>query len=266
MHRLVMAGDSWSVGLVMPTIDALADLGFDATLTWEATAVAGSTAAQWVTNDGGKLLALDAALDADPPAEVLLLVIGGNDLNREINGGWAKLPKFFRELALDDIRDDVQNLIGYAMAGRPDLQVVMVGYDYLHYDFLQLYVSLPGLDQQSYNEAFIALEQRKLGIAQANSRVHYAHNLGLLQWTFGDVPHPPFFLPPVAYGPGAVPAPGVWPTYTPFPGGLVQLPGPLDYLPDGIHPSLEGFRVIIDHTFAQGLEALMLHEPWGPSP
>ena len=72
VSRIVMAGDSWSTGLVYLTIAALEDLGFGSvTLSWETTAIAGSRAEEWVNNQGGKAEALVAALDVDPLAEVL---------------------------------------------------------------------------------------------------------------------------------------------------------------------------------------------------
>jgi hypothetical protein len=264
--RAVIAGDSWSVGLVLPTIDAFAALGLNTVLTWETTAQSGSRALEWASNKDSKLDLLKAALDADPPAEVLLLVIGGNDLLSKMNDGWAKQPKLLRDLALDVIRNDVQTIADYALAKRPHLTVVIIGYDYLHYDFLKLAVSLPGMDQESFSQAFVDLEKRKLEIAQSTARVEYAHNFGWLQWQFGDKVHPPFLLPPLDYAAGVVPKPGVAPAYLPFPGGFKELPGPLDYLPDGLHPSLEGFRAIIDHSLSQGLESVMRGGPWAPTP
>ncbi len=264
--RVVLAGDSWSVGFGFPTIDAFAALGLNTVLTWETTAQSGSRALEWASNQGGKLDLLKAALDADPPAEVLLLVIGGNDLLSKMNDGWAKLPKLLRDAALNVIQKDVQTIADYALAQRPHLTVVIIGYDYLHYDFLKLAVSLPAMNQESFNQAFVDLEKRKLEIAQTTPGVEYAHNFGWLQWTFGDRVHLPFVLPPLDYAPGVVPQPGVAPTYLPFPGGLPQLPGPLDYLPDGLHPTLVGFRALIDHSLSQGLESLLRKGPWTPTP
>lgn len=106
----------------------------------------------------------------------------------------------------------------------------------------------------------------KRDLCVATSGCAYAHNLGLLQHTYGDVPHPPASLPLVAYAPGVLPAPGWAPDYAPWPGGWAALPSPLDHMPDGIHPSPGGFRTIIDHTFAQGLTHVMDGLPWVTAP
>ena len=62
--------------------------------------------------------------------------------------------------------------------------------------------------------------------AQDTPRLHCAPNMGLLQWTYGDVPHPPLPAPLVAYAPHTVPKPGGPPAYQPLPGGLPPIPAP----------------------------------------
>lgn len=264
VSRIVIAGDSWSTGIILPTIASLSDRGYtNVAVSYEFTAIAGSRAEEWANNEDNKLEILAVALNMEPPAEILILIIGGNDLNSHIvNDDFGLLPGWWRELIFNDIEDDIQTTVDFALAIRPGLKVVIVGYDYLHYDFLCLYVDFEHMNQHEYNEAFVELGRRKLSIAQRTPNCEYAHNFGLLQYRFGDNIHPPFLLPPAPYAPGAVPFPGVAPAYTPFPGGLTQLPGPLDYLPDGIHPSEVGFRAIIDNSFDQGLSNLVEKRPW----
>ncbi len=225
VDRVVIAGDSWSVGLALPTQDALAALGYGAIpVSFETTVVGGSTAEDWASNDGNKLLLLAAALDAQPPAELLILTIGGNDLNSAIGKGLGLLPAFLKDAALDGILANIESLLNTITTGRPHLEVLVVGYDFLHYDLLKTYNDLPHYDTESYNDVLIELESRKRALIAGLPGVHYAHNFGILQHTVGDVPHPPFLLPPIAYAPGTVPKPGGPPAYSPFPGGLKQLP------------------------------------------
>ena len=269
---VVLAGDSWSTGLVFPTRAAMDARGFqDVTLRYETTVHAGSQVSGWVANDypPGALGdpsqarmrdALEAALDADPPADILVLVISGNDFNRACVDGWGKLPGFMQAWGLDAIQADIEALLDAVQAGRPDLRVVLLGYDYLHYEFLVAFgLKLDGLDTRSYNEGLVELGRRQREVAEQRANVVYAHNYGLLQHVYGDTIHPPFGIPnPFAglpeYPPGLAPKPGPYPTYLPFPGGLIAYPAPLDQMPDGIHPSAEGFRTLIDHTLDQVLE------------
>lgn len=264
VDRMVMAGDSWSAGLVYPTIDALADQGFgEVALSYNGTAVPGSKAEQFANNEASLMDILEVSLDVNPPADVLLLVIGGNDLLSDIADGFGGWADFRQNNALDDIADDINTIIDKAQEGRPNLRVVIVGYDYLHWDFSSLAYGLKDMNTQSFNEAFVALEQRKLDIAQSRARVEYAHNFGILQRTYGDTTHPPFLLPPLPYDPGVAPRGGYASEgYEPFPGGAIFYPSPLDRIPDGIHPTADGFRVIIDNTFTQGLENILDQLPW----
>ncbi len=264
IERIVIAGDSWSCGIVAPTRAILDERGFsDIEITYSTTAVAGSTAEEWVYNHDNKLLKLTAALDEDPQAELLLLVIGGNDVNASIyNDGFDAMSDGQRAQVLDGIRDDIRAIVDFARLNRPHLSIVLVGYDYFHYLFLQAFYGLGDMYLDEYNLAFVGLGNRKLEIANQVNGCYYAHNYGVLQYTFGDRPHPPFSLPLFEYPPGYVPAPGIAPDYTPFPGGLYQIPSPLDQIPDGIHPSEEGFSAIMNHVFDQGMENLLLGNDW----
>jgi hypothetical protein len=147
-----------------------------------------------------------------------------------------------------------------AQAGRPHLKVVLIGYDYLHFDMIQaMGIGFPGMDVLKFNLGLVDLAGRQRDAAAAGANRLYAHNMGLLQHVFGDHAHPPFLCPglPVCpeYPPEAAPMPGPAPGYVPFPGGWWTYPSPLDHIPDGIHPDAAGFRAIIDNTLDQGAGA-----------
>ncbi|TNE49498.1 MAG: hypothetical protein EP343_11640 [Deltaproteobacteria bacterium] len=282
IKRLVIAGDSWSTGLVQPTRDALNAKGFSSVkLSYQNTANAGSQAAGWAINKyppavgGGEdktkprmLTALAASLDASPRAEILMLVIGGNDYNRECINGLGKLPKALQSLTYDKIQRDIQTIVDFARKGRPHLKIVLMGYDFLHFEFLVAFGLKinKGHDRKSYNQGLVELDRRKRLIANQTPNVRYAHNFGILQHTYGDKAHPPFPVPnPLThppYQPGVAPKPGIYPSYHPFPGGLINYPAPLDVMPDGIHPSHKGFRTIIDYTLSQGLQRWLQGKSW----
>ena len=282
---VVVAGDSWSAGLVAPLRQAMDDAGFaDVPLRAGTTARAGSEARAWRADEhppalaGGvdttqppMLTALRTALDDDPPATLLLLVLGGNDLNFELADGLGT-PSATRTSRLNTllsrIQADLAFLIDDALTGRPQLQVVIVGYSYFHFDILNLMTPFAGFTFNSYNEAFIDLESRKRDLALSRSGVWYAQHFGLLQRHYGDAVNPPWSRPNgidyPTYGPNVAPAPGQWPHYDPFPGGFYTYPGPLAAMPDGIHPHAEANRVIVDHMVSQGLFSVLQGGTWGP--
>ena len=264
IQRIVIAGDSWSCGIVQPTRAILDERGFgEIEVTYHSTAIAGSTAHEWATNHNGKLIALAQALDEEPAAEVLLLVIGGNDVNRAITvDNYDEMSERRRLEAMQLIENDIQTIVQVAKTGRPQLQIVLVGYDYFHYLLLQQFYDLGDLYLDEYNLIFVELGARRMALAQRFEGCHYAHNFGVLQYTFGDTIHPPFSLPLFDYPPGYVPAPGIAPNYNPYPGGFYQIPSPLNHIPDGIHPDEEGFTAIMNHVFDQGLESLIRERTW----
>ncbi len=268
VRRIVVAGDSWSAGMVFPEGGplraALDARGFEElVITWEQTALAGSKVSQWAHNEHGMLNLLFAALDEEPPAEVLFMVIAGNDLLRASADGLGDWWRWRQEATFDAIEQDVEQLVDAVLAGRPHLQVVLVGYDYLHFEMIHNLISkMKGMDTAEFNENFVELGRRKLSVAQRTPRCHYAHNFGILQYRLGDTLHPPFLNPPAPYEPGVVPFPGRAPGYQPFPGGIPLFPGPLGALPDGVHPTGEAHRLIIDNVLDQGLESLLLGQGW----
>jgi len=281
IKRVVIAGDSWSTGLIQPLRDAMDARGFKAVqLSSAFTANAGSQAAAWVANQhppkasGGvdttkpKMLdALKESLDNPPLAELLVLVIGANDYNRECADGYGTSTSAQQKAAMDTIEKDIGNLVDEAIAKRPNLQVVIVGYDYFHFDYLTKFgLKLPGHTLKSYNEGLVELDKRRLAIAAKRTNVHFANNLGILQHTYGDKVHATHPIPNLsaqpAYKPGAAPKPGWAPAYKPMPGGFTTYPAPLDHMPDGLHPTTKAFRTIIDHTLDQGMEALLLKGKW----
>ncbi len=264
IDSMVLAGDSWSSGFIPSVQTLLAETGHtDVEFRYENTTLPGSRASEWAENEDEKLTMLAEALDRPPVAEVLLLVIGGNDINFEIvSNNFDERPEWWRNIVLDGIRDDIQDIVEFAQQGRPHLHVVLIGYDYIHYEFLKAAFGLGDWSTKPYNQTFVALGERKLDLANTTENVHYAHNYGILQWTFGDTVHPPFLLPPIAYDPHVVPKPGTSPDYNPMPGGTWEVPGPLGYLPDGIHPNTEGFYTIMEHSFSQGVLNLIEGDPW----
>ena len=259
--RVVVAGDSWSAGMAFPEGGilraAIEARGFEnVTIDFETTAIPGSQAEQWATNDEDKLDLLAAALDADPPAEVLFITLGGNDFLSKAHNNLGKVSESRQERFLDRVQGDLQTVVDYALFWRPRLTVVIVGYDYLNYFAIEATSGdLPDLSSIEFNALLVGLEQRKLEIAENTEGCEYAHNLGILQYRLGDA----LF----SYGPEIVPFPGSAPEYQPFPGGNPFLPSPLAALPlDGVHPTAEGHRFIIDNTLDQGLENVLRGYPW----
>ena len=259
--RVVVAGDSWSAGMAFPdggiVLQAIQARGIEhVTIDYATTAIPGSEAEEWAENDDNKLDLLASALDSAPVAEVLFMTLGGNDFLSKAHNNLGRISESRQNTFLDRVGNDLQTVVDFAVDGRPHLTVVIVGYDYLNYFAVEAATGdLPSLSSFEFNALLVGLEERKLEIARDTEGCEYAHNLGILQYRLGD----DLF----AYGPEVVPFPGSAPDYQPFPGGNPLLPSPLAALPlDGVHPTAEGHRLIIDNTLDQGLENLLLRRSW----
>jgi len=282
VQHIVIAGDSWSAGSVEPTENALAAWGHgNIELTWEDTAVPGSMANQWAVNDQSKLDHLADALDGTPlgkpPADILLLYIGGNDYNARLSQGFIWRALEF-PIFLNTVETDMQTMVDFALNGRPNLRVVFVDYSYLHFEwFTFLYMlDLDAANTLEYNQGLVDVGRRKLSIAASNASVHYVHNFGILQHSLGLEAMLPWSLPLVDYPPGFFDPPSAAPLYDPYPGGVRRfdidptaippesLPGPLAGYIDGVHPSAAGWDVLIQNLCDQGLCRLLQGQGWVP--
>ena len=255
VERVVLGGDSWSAGFIYPLRDALDARGYEeVTVTWELTAKPGSTVAGWLA-DPGLMAGLYASLDADPPAEILFFTLGGNDYLGACRGGLGLFGPLEWFLTMARIQWDLQTFVALAKAGRPNLKVVLIGYDYLNFFVIQAFgIDFPGMDWIRFNLGLVDLASRGRDAAAATDGMLYAHNMGLLQHTFGDG----LF----GYGPGVAPKPGPAPTYDPFPGGWYTYPSPAAHIPDGVHPDYDGFRALIENSLDQGPAAWIEGRPW----
>jgi len=255
VDRVVLAGDSWSAGLIGPLRDTLDGRGYEeVVITWEMTAIPGSTVAQWVSEPSFQS-ALAMSLDAEPPADILFFTLTGNDFLHACKSGLGLLGPVEFFLVMSKIQMDLQTFVNMAKTGRPDLRVFLIGYDYLHYEMIKLMGNeFPGLNWITFNLGLVDLSTRGRDVATATQDMGYAHNMGILQYTFGD--------PMFGYGPGEAPKPGPAPGYNPFPGGWYTHPSPLAYIPDGIHPNYDGFRVIMENSLDQGPAAWIEGQVW----
>ena len=258
MERIVLAGDSWSTGLIIPLREALDDRGYEeVVLSWELTSKPGSKLAGWLS-DSNMMNSLFLALDVEPKAELLVFTLSGNDYLGACKNGLALTGPLGWLTFMLKVQADMQTFVALAKAGRPHLRILLIGYDFLHYEMIQaLGNAMPGMNQLSFNLGLIELAARGRDVALATPDMIYAHNMGLCQHTFGDYFHPPFLCPNPAfgcpeYGPGQAPFPGPATSYNPFPGGWYTYPGPLDHVPDGIHLSPAGYRAVADNSLDQG--------------
>lgn len=252
----MLLGDSWAHIMWNNRTykDVFDQFGFaDKTEHGVSTAISGTTANFWA--QPSNLTVIVNELQQNPAIDIVLISIGGNDLLAGINGsmpGWhTGLNTSDESLLFDRIQADIQAIISGIKGVRPSIEIVFSGYDYVN--FVETVLNNPtgpialtwaNLGQPNplqLNSAFARFEQRKIDIANADSRVHYVQGFGLMQYVYGYPGiFPPYFVP----APGQQP-----PSYTPFPGGDVNYPTPPAALAangtDAIHLSDEGYKHLV---------------------
>ncbi|MGE3610856.1 MAG: hypothetical protein AB7I27_14790 [Bacteriovoracaceae bacterium] len=156
------------------------------------TTKSGSRASEWANPE--KLSSVANALNLYPDVKVIVLSVGGNDLL----GNWNKNMSAEEEIKLlDTIAQDFGEIILQLQQMRPELKIVVSGYDYphfgkllrknvLHAAYRKLYQKM---GQPTYAELNGIIVKFTMRMAQASSEfknVFYVSNLGLHQHLYGQ--------------------------------------------------------------------------------
>ena len=241
--RVLVIGDSWAQAVVnyhaLETVLARHDQK-DITIRGDKTAIGGTAAAFWA--EPNNLALIGSELAAEPSIDCVHLSLGGIDFLL----GWKaamseeETAKFFAQ-----IEQDIATVVAYCLAQRPNIHVVLCGYDYLNlYDTLYHKESLPiwllwtklGCPSPTeLNGALLQLEHGKAALAERIERLTHVDNLGLMQYHFGQTDHASLrkkaFAPP----------------------GDPNLPSPVPALgadgKDGIHLNRQGYLLLAERCY-----------------
>ena len=184
-------------------------------------------------------------------ADIVYLSSGGNDmLAGSLGGGWVRGNNNAPLYA--SIQNNVQIVVDHILGIRPDIQIVIAGYDYLNvWDYGNdglllaanlgigktgnIFFDLP--QNQELNDGFKAAEAGKISIANNSRRVHHVSNFGLTNTVFG---YNGYF--------GNWPAVGSYP-----PEAYAALPSPTSRLNDPIHLNTSGYELLTLNVYNQFL-------------
>lgn len=206
--RVLLVGDSWAA---QQWGDGSHRLVFDANGATSAgvvgatTTESGSTAAQWA--QPARLATIQQVLDAAPGIDTVQVTIGGNDF---LDAWSTQMTPAQVEALKEQIRLDLETVVGFILAYRPDMMVVISLYDYPNFvDTLggivgplfcrPLHDSLGQPTPRQINEALIEFETAYAELA-AHPRVRYVRHAGLMQYTYG--------FPGAGIPPGSLAPPG----------------------------------------------------------
>jgi hypothetical protein len=229
--RILMVGDSWSTALqvlrsfemTMKTIPAFEHIGTRGNNTTYVGVLADEfDVASWMT-------AVQEELEKYPTLDIVVLSLGGNDFVNESNWN-PSMPDAQVDAFNDVVNQHISNVIDVITAVRPNIRIVLSGYDYVHHE-------IDGASAEQTNLVWIDVERSKLALAKTKERTYYLDNLGITHHYYGI----PDASPVVAAGVLDLPG-GYANDYTPFAGGDYHYYTPEKALLDGdIHLSIAGY-------------------------
>lgn len=262
-NRVLMVGDSWAhIMFAQQVLDkTFAEQGLEQfKIKGDATAIGGTPAAFWNSPTGRQIISRQ--LRDNPTIDCIHLSTGGiefiagkNGLPGALMGRKEKILGWHTGLTREEEKNfyvttlsNIQGVIDYCLAIRPEIKVVLCGYDYLNLTQTtddpnspcsQLWNNLGQPTPVQLNNGLIKLEKLKAQLAQDNPRVFHVNNLGLMQHHFG--------YPAGKIEPGVLALPGD-PNY---PSPTIALAG------DGadcVHLSRQGYKNIADNCYDQAYQ------------
>ncbi len=261
--RVAVAGDSWAMFMWQ---DGVHNQAFDAyghadklavsnTDLRTGYAIGGSMVRQWAKPHLYPYLDnLIAELEANPTLDTVYFALGGNDflIPSMYNGGWYKdMPPEEEEAALQEVLDDALIILDALRAVRPNLRIVMTGYDFpnLFESGLSgtgLWVKLRQPTTLELNEALVRMERQRAEYVAQQTNVYLLPAAGLTHHAFGY--HGDQGAP---FEAGEKPLPGQTPPdYWPLPGGDINYPGSMEGMRDAIHLNPAGYTALLSHQTA----------------
>lgn len=191
---IITIGDSWAY-LVAPSATTMSNSFLGGVPVYNES-FGGGTAAQHVADLAG----VTARINAHPDADVVWLSSGGNDMLLGALGGGFYRGNPNNPTVYANIASNVGTLVNHILSIRPDIQVVIAGYDYLNvFDMgsggLQVgnnlgviksgNVFIDAAQNQELNDGFKTAEQGKVSLGVNSSRVHHVWNFGLINTVVG---------------------------------------------------------------------------------
>jgi lysophospholipase L1-like esterase len=216
--RVLMIGDSWAKLMCLNnSIDkAFEKHSIKAEVSCASTTVAGSRAAHWNKKDKRELLARNFAKMKN--IEVVILSVGGNDY---ISKWHVSLNEEQVQSAVAAVKKEVLQNIEFIKSLKPEVKIVISGYDYGSFDKLidsfatkgyeSIYERFGKPTPEQLNLAFIELNKMYVQIVSETKNVYFSNHMGLLHHHYG--------VEEYGIAQKSTPLPGQYPNYEPIAGG-----------------------------------------------
>ena len=225
--RILLIGDSWAqqIGAFDVFETVLAGEGLS-NVSVVKEGIAGSTAAQWASNDGGKLDTITTQLTNNPTIDIVHINLGGNDV--------------FAGSPLESIADNIDIVVDHIHSINPNVRVALGSYDYIAVI--------------EFNPVLIANVPISVAHAATEGRYEFINATGYIHYVFGF---------PGEFGPGETPIPGGFPEYDPAGGGDPAFAGNPNYNDSTVHLNLNGYVAYIARCFNEFYRPWLFEDVYG---
>jgi len=248
---IITFGDSWGVGMRAPT-QTMSNNNLGGVPVY-GEAIGGRRAYQ----DADDPASVVSRIEEHPGADIVLVCLGGNDFLSAAQAGLITLGAD-NSAVYDVIQEDLTTVMNTILDVRPDIQIILVGYDYpnvwdigIKGDLIRLQLGIPSgsdpavrLQRNAVLNAEMRVVEQQTGYFDlgANSRrIHYMSDTGLVSTTVGYSGSLGTFA---ALGPVDSP--------TGFPNQVYNdLPAPMTHKPaeDPIHLNSAGYSIVAQHAY-----------------
>lgn len=230
MEKVIFIGDSWGhyLGEAAKKFNTLADINSEPE--YEATTVIGSTASRFARNYDGYMDRMTKTVKENRH-KLLIFSLGGNDFYNL--GHFNDLTTASNDFIEESFSRIEKNLIFVlkeirALTSAP---ILFSGYDYFNIELLtDLFTPeslLRKLSTPFFNRLMMKLGRSFAEAAAVVPDARYTVNWGLLQNHADSKRYP-------------------------LRGGNPDEATPREWIPDGMHPTLEGYRLLLESTLKQG--------------
>lgn len=230
MDKVVFIGDSWGryLGEAAEKYGIVGKINAEAE--YRSTTIIGSTASKFVRNYDSYMDRTVETLKSNPH-HLIIFSLGGNDFyNLGHFNNLTEVPETFIEESFSKIRNNLISVLN-EIRTISTAPILISGYDYFNITLLtDLFTPescLRKLSTPLFNRLMTKLGRYFAEAAAVIPDARYTVNWGLLQ-NHAD------------------------PQRYPLRGGNPNEPTPREWIPDGMHPTPEGYRLLLESTLKQG--------------